>query len=196
MELRIATPEQLKTVYRIHLQEAFPPEELKPLAAMEKMWADGWYKPYCLFDGDEIVGEALLMTGHPGWAIIDYLCVAPERRNDGLGAEILRLLPLAEPDTVLFGEAEAPENAPDPVMARRRMGFYFRCGLRQAGYDTALFGVHFRTLYLADREVSDEELLAEHQYIYRGTFTPEGYAKFLRIPYDPSEPLELTEWVQ
>jgi hypothetical protein len=136
------------------------------------------------------------MTGHPGWAIIDYLCVAPERRNDGLGAEILRLLPLAEPGTVLFGEAEAPESAPDPVMARRRMGFYFRCGLRQAGYDTALFGVHFRTLYLADREVSDEELLAEHQYIYRGTFTPEGYAKFLRIPYDPSEPLELTEWVQ
>ena len=74
--------------------------------------------------------------------------------------------------------------------------FYFRCGLRQAGYDTALFGVHFRTLYLADREVSDEELLAEHQYIYRGTFTPEGYEKFLRIPYDPSEPLELTAWVQ
>ena len=45
MELRIATPEQLKTVYRIHLQEAFPPEELKPLAAMEKMFGNGSVMP-------------------------------------------------------------------------------------------------------------------------------------------------------
>ena len=36
--------------------------ELKP-GDIEKSWAEGWYKPYCLFDGDNIVGEAFLWLG-------------------------------------------------------------------------------------------------------------------------------------
>ena len=136
------------------------------------------------------------MTGHPGWAIIDYLCVAPERRNDGLGAEILRLLPLAEPDTVLFGEAEAPVHAPDPARAERRLGFYARNGLRTAGYETEMFGVHYKTLYLADGEVDDESLMREHEFVYRNSFTAEKYEKYVRIPYDPEHPCARVPWDQ
>ena len=55
------------------MQPAFPAAELKPLRNIEKSWAEGWYKPYCLFDGDNIVGEAFLWLGHPGWALLDYL---------------------------------------------------------------------------------------------------------------------------
>ena len=57
MELRIPSPEQLRTVYGAHLREAFPAAELKPLANMEQMWREGGYRPWCLFDGDDIVGE-------------------------------------------------------------------------------------------------------------------------------------------
>ena len=56
MELRIPSPEQLRTVYDRDLKEAFPAAELKPLGNMERMWAEGWYRPWCLFDGDNIVG--------------------------------------------------------------------------------------------------------------------------------------------
>ena len=55
MELRIPTPEQLREVFHRDLLNAFPRAELKPLASMERMWAEGWYKPYCLFDGEEIL---------------------------------------------------------------------------------------------------------------------------------------------
>ena len=108
MELRLPTPEQLRTVYGRDLKEAFPAAELKPLRNIEKSWAEGWYKPYCLFDGDNIVGEAFLWLGHPGWALLDYLCVSASCRNGGLGAVILQKLREREGDTVIFGESEAP----------------------------------------------------------------------------------------
>jgi hypothetical protein len=71
-------------------------------------------------------------------------------------------------------------------MAERRLGFYARNGLRVAGYDSEIFGVHYKTLYLANREVRDEELMEEHRFVYRNSFTPEKYEKYVRIPYDPN----------
>ena len=197
LKLKLPTLEQLREVYRTDMTEAFPAAELKPLAAIERMWRDGWYKPYCLFDDDVLVGVAFLWLGHPGWALLDYLCVTAAGRNKGLGSRILQMLPQAEPDAVIFGEAEAPVHAPDPAMAERRLGFYQRNGLRTAGYDTEVFGVHYKTLYLADREVNDAELMEAHQFVYRNSFTTEKYNQYVRIPYDPeSEPGEQIAWDQ
>jgi GNAT superfamily N-acetyltransferase len=189
MELRLPTPEQLKTAYDQDLRESFPPAELKPLRAIESMWGLGQYRPWCLFDDDCLVGEAFLWLGHPGWALLDYLCVSPGWRNDGFGGEMLRLLPQVEaPGTVIFAESEAPIHAPSPEMAKRRLGFYARNGCRLAGYDTDIFGVHYKTLYLADREVADGELMAEHRFVYENAFSPEKYARYIRIPRDPEAP--------
>ena len=197
MELRIPTAEQLQTVYDIDMKAAFPAAELKPLSAIRRMWREGRYKPYCLFDGDDIVGECFLWLGHPGWALLDYLCVSPKARNAGLGALILAKLREVEPGTVIFGEAEAPEHAPDPAMAKRRLGFYARNGLRTAGYDTEVFGVHYKTLYLADRQVAEETLMKEHDFVYQSSFEPGKYAKYVRIPYDPAKaPGEQVAWDQ
>ena len=186
LKLKLPTLEQLRKVYNTDMKESFPAAELKPLAAIEKMWREGWYQPYCLFDDEALVGVAFLWLGRPGWALLDYLCVTAGWRNDGFGSEILRLLPETEPNVVIFGEAEAPVHAPDPAMAERRLGFYARNGLRMAGYDSEVFGVHYKTLYLANREVRDEELMEEHRFVYRNSFTPEKYEKYVRIPYDPN----------
>lgn len=197
MELRIPTLEQLRAVYHSDMKEAFPAAELKPLAAIERMWRDGWYKPYCLFDGGAIVGECFLWLGHPGWALLDYLCVTSSRRNDGLGSVILKLLPEVEPGAVIFGESEAPAHAPDPAMAQRRLGFYARNGLQVADYDSEVFGVHYKTLYLAKGEVDEAALMQEHRFVYENSFTPEKFAKYVRIPYDPADvPSAQVAWDQ
>ena len=197
MELRIPTLEQLRAVYHSDMKEAFPAAELKPLAAIERMWRDGWYRPYCLFDGEAIVGECFLWLGYPGWALLDYLCVTSSRRNDGLGSVILKLLPEVEPGAVIFGESEAPAHAPDPAMAQRRLGFYARNGLQVADYDSEVFGVHYKTLYLAKGEVDEAALMQEHRFVYENSFTPEKFAKYVRIPYDPADvPSAQVAWDQ
>ena len=198
MELRLPSLTQLRRIYETDMKEAFPPAELKPLSAIERMWQEGKYKPWCLFDGEKIIGLAFLWLGKdPGWALLDYLCVSFDYRNDGLGSKILELLKEAEPGAVIFGEAEAPVHAPDPAMAERRLGFYLRNGLRIAGYDTDIFGVHYKTLYLADEEVEDRELMEAHRAVYRGSFTAEKYARHVMIPRDPDlTPIEQIPWDQ
>ena len=40
-------------------------------------------------------------------------------------------------------------------------------------------------------------LMAEHDFVYRSSFTPEKYAKYVRIPYDPAKaPGEQVAWDQ
>ena len=188
MKLKIPTIEELRKIYNTDMKEAFPPAELKPLAAIERMWQAGNYKPYCLYDDDGAgpIGLGFLWLGHPGWALLDYLCVNSGWRNDGFGSTILRLLHEMEPDTVIFGEAEAPVHAPDPAMAERRLGFYERNGFRLAEYDSEVFGVHYKTFYMADREVEEAELMREHAFVYSNSFAPEKFAQFVRIPFDPN----------
>lgn len=195
MELRMPTPAQLKTVYATDLKASFPPAELKPLRAIEEMWADGWYRPWCLFDGDNIVGTCFLWLGNPGWALLDYLCVSPRRRNGGTGALLLAKMREKEPGTVILAESEAPIHAPDPALAERRLGFYARNQARTAGYDTDMFGVHYKTLYWAETAVPDDELMRQHRFIYQNRFSPDKYAKYVRIPRDPlAGPIRQVPW--
>lgn len=63
MELRLPSLTQLRQIYETDMKEAFPPAELKPLSAMERMWQEEKYKPWCLFDGDQPVGLAFLWLG-------------------------------------------------------------------------------------------------------------------------------------
>ena len=194
MEFRLPTPKQLVLAYERDLKAAFPKAELKPLAGIQEKQQAGRYLPWCFFDGEELVGECFLWLGHPGWNLLDYLCVSAARRSGGLGARMLAELRRTFPGEVFFGESEAPADAPDPAMAERRLGFYARCGLRTAGYDTEMFGVHYKTLYLAEEAVPDAQLMAEHDYVYRRDFSPEKFARYVRIPWNPAAPTAQVPW--
>ena len=195
MKLKLASPEQVALVYARDLKPSFPPAELKPLANIQAMCRDGCYRPWCLFDGEEIAGECFLWQGRPGWALLDYLCVAEGRRNSGAGALMLSEIRRAEPGTVILVESEAPVHAPDPAMAERRLGFYARNGLRTAGYDTDVFGAHYKTLYLWPESLPDERLMEENRWIYQNRFSREKYERYVRIPRNPEEgPIAQVPW--
>ena len=161
------------------------------------MWAADRYRPWCLFDGTTSWARRFCGWVTPAGPCWTYLCVSPARRNGGLGAAILEKLREAETDTVIFGESEIPCYAPDPAMAERRLGFYARSGARTAGYDTAMFGVPYRTLYWAAGDVDEAALIAEHRYVYESTFAPDKFSRYVRIPFDPDRgPGEKVEWQQ
>ena len=195
MELRLPSLEQLEMVYERDLRVSFPAAELKPLRIIRRMLDDGLYRPWCLFDGEKIIGECFLWLGEPGWALLDYLCVSPAYRNGGTGALILEKMRERERDTVILGESELPRFALDPAMAERRLGFYARNGARTAGYDTEMFGVPYKTLYWSDEPLPDQQVMEAHRAIYLSRFSPEKYAKYVRIPRQPdAEPLSKVAW--
>ena len=197
MELRIPTLEQLRTVYDRDLRTAFPAAELKPLKNMEEMWAEGRYRPWCLFDGDDIAGEAFLWLGHPGWALLDYLCVAADRPERRPGLRDPGEAPGGGAGQCDLRESEIPCYAPDPAMAERRLGFYARNGARTAGYDTEMFGVPYKTLYWAEGKVDESALMEEHRFVYASTFAPDKFRRYVRIPFDPNgTPGERVSWQQ
>ena len=69
----------------------FPPSELKPLSMIYDAIERGIYECLGLMDGTDIVGYAYLIRKGDDY-LIDYLAVCPDRRNAGLGSEMLRLL--------------------------------------------------------------------------------------------------------
>ena len=199
LELREPSAEDLRLAYWRDLAEAFPPQELESFSNIVRLTECGRYLPLCLYDGAEIVGECFLWLGRPGWAVFEYLCVTRPLRNAGFGGRILDAVQARYPHSALIVEVEAPEHAPDPAIAARRLAFYLRNGAALAGVDTEIFGVHYKTIYLADAPRSDEEISREHAAIYRACFRPETYEKYIQIPRktpadEPPRPVTWEDW--
>ena len=201
MYLNVMTPEELERAYRTDLTEAFPPSELKPLGAMEAMRRQGVYEPLCLRDGTgDVLGYVLLWKHEDGrYVLVDYLCVPAGKRNGGTGGMLLREAIARSPkDTAFIGETEAPTGNPDrDALILRRLGFYARNGAKTLGYDSALFGVRFKTICWADPMPEEGEILRKHQEIYLRQFDREKYDRFIQIPLRPGEQVKpVTEWTE
>lgn len=195
-KLRQLTDAELDRAYESVFREAFPPEELKPLASMRAMIQGGFYRACGLFREEKALGYACLwMDGR--YVLIDYLCVPRDMRNGGIGAAIIQALREAYPaDTVFIGEVEAPtgDEQADGII-KRRLGFYRRSGAKTLGYDCALFGVHYKTIVWASGEVDEKEVLRRHDGLYRSWFSPELYARAIQIPLgDGEKPFDRTMW--
>lgn len=201
MMLHRMTTQELRRAYETDLREAFPPSELKPLAAMEDLCAKGLYDPLCLLDEENsILGYVLLWRHEDGrYVLIDYLCVPARQRNRGIGARLLSTMrEQYSTDTVFLWESEAPtgDEARDELILRR-LNFYQRCGAAVLGYDCALFGVRFKTLCLAAPLPGEDEALQKHREIYLHQFGQARYDQFVQIPLRPGEePFPITDWTE
>ena len=187
LELKLPSEEDLKTAYERDLKSSFPSNELRPLYNIIFMRDTGKYHPLCAYDDSELIGECFLWSENPGFALMDYLCVTPERRNAGLGHIILSKMREIMPDTVILCEIEEPKDADDPVMAERRFKFYQRNGGKIAGFDAVAFGVHYKIIYWSpyshvNDNISGDVLLKEYAGLYQSVFSPDKYARHFQIP--------------
>lgn len=201
MTLRILTPEELRLAYETDLREAFPPSELKPLAAMESLRRRGVYDPLGAFgEAGEVLGYALLWKHREGrYMLIDYLCVPAGKRGGGIGGRIIQAVrEHYPPDTVLLGESEAPTGDPDrDEIILRRLAFYRRTGAVTLGYDCALFGVHFKDICWGSPMPEEAEILRRHQEIYLDQFGQARYDQYIQLPLAPGEAVRpVTDWTE
>lgn len=142
---------ELRALYDARLREDFPPDELRPLANMLDLMADGLYRCYRAVEEDRPLGYALCTVDH-GAALLDYFAVEPDLRGQGIGGRFLReLKDLDFGADFLLIEAESLPAAADEAQTQertRRLNFYHRCGCLSCGVFSHLFGVEFEILVL------------------------------------------------
>ena len=189
-EFRRLTDAELEHAYEAVFKEAFPPAELKPLWAMREMIENGIYDAMGLFEGGKAQGFVCLWREEPegsSFVLMDYLCVPKNARNGGLGARLIKASrEHYPPDTVIIGEAEAPVGEPlQDGLIMRRLAFYERSGAKIIGYNTALFGVCYKTIVWANHTISDELVLERHKSLYKSRLGEEEFKKYIQIPLNP-----------
>lgn len=183
----------LERAYNEVFREAFPPQELKPLWAIRDMIAAGEYQVLAMCERGAELGYICPWTDMP-YVLIDYLCVPRGMRGGGIGGEIIaKTVDFFPPDTVFIGEVEAPTGDPErDGIILRRLDFYRRCGAVTLSYDTALFGVHYKTIAWSRATADEDEVMRRHALFYSRRF-PEGlYAAAVRIPLAEGESAEVT----
>lgn len=101
------------------LERSFPLEEYRPIDAQKALLGDPAYTVWLNKAEGEILGiAAVWQLGN--WLFLEHLAVAPEHRNRGIGAELLRFL---GKDRCCL-EVEPPETE----LTCRRVDFYQRNG--------------------------------------------------------------------
>ena len=168
---RLTDFSQVEMLYDLRMKKDFPPDELKPLDTIRRLWIKRAYECFGLFDGKGISGYAFYLRSDRN-CLLDYFAIAEERRNEGLGSLFIRQLSgLVQEADCIVAEVEDPETALDGETKRlreRRLRFYLRNGFRKTALTSTVFGVDFRILEVpADMPHTDEEISGIYTELYR-----------------------------
>ena len=150
LKIRLLTLEEIHTVYHVYMIDDFGEMELKPFARIEADFAAGKYEGYGLFEGKMIISYALFVITDTGVALLDYLGVREDLRDQGYGTKTLQML---EPELTKYDmmivEVENPAYATDEedrTEKERRIAFYTKNGFVPTGVDVPLFTVEYTIL--------------------------------------------------
>lgn len=163
---------QIEVLYRSRLKKDFARNELKFLSGMRRSWENDAYDCYGLFDGDELLGYAFFVRLERNY-LFDYLAIAEEHRDRGLGSVFLRQLAACIKDAdCIVGEVEDPDKAGDEetrALRERRMRFYLRSGYLRTDLTATVFGVDYRILEVPTGTAhTTEAIRALYTELYRG----------------------------
>ncbi len=171
---------QIRALYRKRMKQDFPPDELKPLAMIEKALARDEYICYGAVNGKDILAYAYfvkLKEQEKPYALFDYYAVRQDIRDRGVGSRFMQALiagPLREMNCVLL-EVDDPACAQTPEETdkrKRRLAFYLRNGLRDADVKATVYGVQFKILTLpVGNALSREEVRQKYAALYHSLFS-------------------------
>ena len=182
--------EEVRPLYEERLKEDFPPNELKPLWAIERALEKGEYACYGAARGEDLLAYAFFVVireGEARWALFDYYAVRRDLRDRGVGSAFIQALvagPLRDMDCVLL-EVDDPAFAPDPAeleTRRRRLDFYLRNGLTDTSVTATVYGADFRILALpVGAPLAPGETRRVYGALYRAMMPPRIYARMVDI---------------
>lgn len=114
-------------IYKI-MENSFPLTEFRPKHEQLALFDNANYSVHGIRENGEIITIAAVWN-FESIMFIEHLATAIEKRNQGLGKELLNELINSTDKTVCL-EVDPPENE----LTRRRIAFYERCGMHFNSY--------------------------------------------------------------
>lgn len=153
--LKFLELDEAKAVYKEHLKEHFPRDEVKPWKSIERMWKKGEYFAVGIFEADTpsasdaLRGYAFFVEPQDcGACLLDYYAILPEYRSAGLGGRSLQELGelcagrgryiLLETEDLDFAKNESQVEE-----RKRRDTFYERNGCVKTDVKGTVFTVRY-----------------------------------------------------
>ena len=184
-DVRRLTMEEAEKVYMEQMQDDFPEDELKPWPVIRRSMERGGYACYGRFSEQGLDAYAyFVMLNEEGkhLALLDFLAVQKQERDQGIGSTFLRELAaacLTDQDLVIL-EAEDPEYAATEAEREtrvRRLHFYDRSGMVDTGVRYRTYGVPFVILEWPVHSLHDREsVVRAYESLYgsvvRGLYYP------------------------
>ena len=179
--LTLLKKHQIEYIYKTYMVVDFPPDELKPLAHLLRMVEEGLCTYYALSRGGEVLSYFGLCI-KDGYALVDYLAVAPDKRGQGIGSETLELLKEVAGDNTILIECEditATDNPQEKDIRTRRINFYKKSSFTLTDVKANLFGVDY--VLLTYPEKSEAETKFGYETVYRAMLGDETYNKNMKL---------------
>lgn len=187
------TLEQVSEIYTKYLQLHFPPEEVKPLKNIQRMWGAGSYRALGMFEQKENVSELIgyaffALTPDHKMLLLDYLAIAESYRGKGMGSIFLQEMRsrLQEFHGILIEteDVDFASNEEERYVRAKRDVFYERNGVVRTSVKSLIYTVHYANWVLPISQPASDELCKKNlEDIYKFMIPGEKNEKFVRI-YD------------
>lgn len=159
-----------KEVYSYYL-DIFPEDERKPLELLQSSYERHYTKIIEILYKNEIVGFMVLnRVKDKGYAVLDYLAILPQYRNNKLGTKALQMLLEQEKDNRgIFIEIEKVglgKDAEENLLRANRKKFYEKLGFKKLNFDLYLFGVVYTPYLFSNIKDNEDMIINEILNIY------------------------------
>lgn len=165
MELKdISIDEFEKELYSYYL-DIFPEDERKPLELLHSSYKKHYTRIIKISYKNEMIGFMILnKVKDKGYAVLDYLAILPQYRNNKFGTKALQILLEQEKENSgIFIEIEKVglgKDVKENLLREKRKNFYEKLGFKKLNFDLFLFDVVY-TPYLFSNIQKDECTIIE-----------------------------------
>ena len=154
----------IEDIYSYYLK-IFPKDERKPLELLQSSYEKHYTRIIEILYKNEIIGFMILnKVKDKGYAVLDYLAILPQCRNNKFGTKALQILLEQERENSgIFIEIEKVglgKNIEENLLREKRKNFYEKIGFKKLNFDLFLFDVIY-TPYLCSNIKDDESMIID-----------------------------------
>ena len=166
----IGIDEFKKDIYSYYL-EIFPEDERKPIELIQSSYEKKYTTIIEILYKNEIAGFMILnRVKAKSYAVLDYLAILPQYRNNKIGTKALEILLEQEKESSgIFIEIEKVglgKDEEENLLREKRKNFYEKLKFKRLNFDLFLFDVIYTPYLFSNIEDNEDIIIKEILEVY------------------------------